>query len=102
MADEREIAVDPDVLEDDEEMMYLSDDEGNETAFRVLSRLRVNDGDYIVLEDAEDEESVMIFGICANEDGEEEIAPLDDEDEVQEVFYYFQAEFEDYEFCDAE
>lgn len=102
MADERDMTVDPELLEDDEEMVYLADDDGNETAFRILSRLHVNDGDYMVLEDAEDEDSVMIFGVYENEDGDEEIAPLDDEDEVQEVFYYFQAEFDDYEFCDAE
>ena len=87
---------------EEEEMIYLTDEDGGELAFRVMARMEIRGTNYLVLEDAEDEGSVLIFTAEPDEDGEEILNPVEDEDECQLVFDCFQADFDDYEFCDAE
>lgn len=96
---DKQLNLEPDA---EEETLVLTDDEDNEITFRVQGRMHVNDQDYIILEDLEDEGSVLIFGVNTADDGTEELFPIEDEDECQLVFDYFQADFDDYEFCDAE
>lgn len=94
--------LDPMSEEDDDEVIVLSDDEGNDSTFRVQGRMEVNGHRYMILEDLEDEGSVLIFSLETGDDGEDVLNPVEDEDECQLVYDYFIADMDDYEFCDAE
>ena len=61
----------------DEQVMRLTDEDGQEADFRQLCRFDLHGQTYVALEDLEDEESVILFRVSADEDGEE----LYDEDE---------------------
>ena len=81
--------------------VFLTDEEGNDIAFRLIGRLDWQGKTYAFLEDPEDEGSVMVFTVSA--DGEEEqYEALTDDDLCEEVFYLFQAEADDYEVGPAE
>ena len=70
-------------------MIVLTDDEGNDVEFEWLDTLELNDKTYVVvLPTDEDADEVVILRM--EEDGEEEtFVGLDDEDEVNEVFEAF-------------
>ena len=74
-----------------EEIIEMEDEDGNVIRMRVLDRLSLKDTDYIVVHDEEDEdeEGVMIFRLGEDEEGYETFEPIDDEDELDEVFYLF-------------
>ena len=74
-----------------EEIIEMEDEDGNVIRMRVLDRLSLKDTDYIVVHDEEDEdeEGVMIFRLGEDEEGYEAFEPIDDEDELDEVFYLF-------------
>ena len=84
-----------------EERLTLTDEDGTEIEFIILGRLKLNGTEYAFLEDPEDEGSVMVYRV-ASEDGEEVFEPVEDEDECEEAFFYFQAEADDYEVGPAE
>lgn len=86
----------------DEDILKLTDEDGEEASFRQLCRFDLNGKTYLVLEDLEEEDSVMIFTVSADEDGEELLCAVTDEDESEEAFYYFQTEEDGYEFGPAE
>lgn len=99
MSDEKDFFIEED---GEEEIITLTDDEGEDISFRVLAHMEVDGKDYLVLEDIDEDGSVMIFEVTQAEDGTDTLNPVEDEDECQRVFDYFQADCEDYEFCDAE
>ncbi len=84
-----------------EERVTLTDDEGNDIDFLMIGRLSLDGVTYVFLEDPEDEGSVLVFR-AETEDGEEVYTPVEDEDECENAFYYFQAEADDYEVGPAE
>ncbi len=86
-------------MTDDRILLY--DENGEEMAFIPLGRLCLNGKEYALLEDEEDEGSVMVFTVEAD-GGEDVYSPVEDEDECEEVFYLFQAESDDYEIGPAE
>lgn len=86
-------------MSDDRILLY--DDDGEEMAFLPLGRLNLNGKEYALLEDEEDEGSVMVFTV-ETDGGEDVYIPVEDEDESEEVFYLFQAEADDYEVGPAE
>ena len=86
----------------EEDIIYLQDEDGSDIPCRFLDRLTVRGVDYAVICELEDEDSVMIFRITDNGDGSENYDFVEDEDENEEVFDYFRIAFEDYDFCDAE
>ncbi len=92
----------PDTDIEDEDLIILTDDEGEDVPFRCLAQLELNGKTYAVLCDAEDENSVMIFRTEEDEDGEISYSAVEDEDECDDVFYTFEAEIDDYEFGPAE
>ncbi len=87
--------------EPDEELLWLTDEDGVESAYRPVGRIEFGGGTYAILEDAEDEGSVMVFHVETDEEGEV-LSPLDDGDLCEEIFYYFEAEQDDYEVGPAE
>lgn len=89
------------MADDEENLIQLTDDEGNEIEFIEIGRLQLNDKKYVFLEEPEDEGSVLVY-TAEQEDGEEILSPVEDEDECENAFYYFQAEADDYEVGPAE
>ena len=89
------------MADDEENMIQLTDDEGNEIEFIEIGRLQLNGKEYVFLEEPEDEGSVLVYH-AEQENGEEVLCPVEDEDECENAFYYFQAEADDYEVGPAE
>ena len=90
-----------DLREPEDTVITLSDGEGGDYDFRLLARLEIDGIRYAVLEDPEEDGSVMIYRVTAGEDGSEAFEALETEEESERVFYLFQAEIEDYEFGEA-
>ena len=82
---------------DDDSIVTLTDDEGNELDFLLLDVVEYNGNDYLVLlpmEDEEDEEDNVLI-LKAERNGEEEVFNgIDDENEVNAVFELFTAQLE--------
>ena len=87
--------------DDDESLISLTDEDGEEVEFIELGRIRLNGKEYVFLEEPDDEGSVLVYQ-AEQEDGEEILSPVEDEDECENAFYYFQAEADDYEIGPAE
>ena len=88
--------------EDDENLVIMTDEDGNEIEFIEIGRIKLDGKEYVFLEAPEDEGSVMVYRAEEDEDGEELLNPVEDEDECENAFYYFQAEADDYEVGPAE
>ena len=88
--------------EEDENLVIMTDEDGNEIEFIEIGRIKLDGKEYVFLEDPEDEGSVMVYRAEEDEDGEELLSPVEDEDECENAFYYFQAEADDYEVGPAE
>lgn len=84
------------------EIITLEDDTGEEVPCEVLDRLSVDGMPYIVLAPLDDEDSVMIFTVETDDEGNQSFTPVDDDDLNETVFDYFRAAYDDYEFGDAE
>lgn len=70
-------------------IIVLTDDEGNDVEFEWLDTIEMNDKSYVVvLPTEEDEEEVVILKI-EPEDDEDTFVGLDDEDEINAVFEAF-------------
>ncbi len=81
-------------MSDDRILLY--DEDGEEIAFLPLGRLTLDGVEYALLEEEDDEGSVMVFTV--ESDGEEDVyTPAEDEDESERIFYLFQAEADDYD-----
>ena len=87
---------------DQEAIVELVDDEGNEVAFEHLMTLEHNGAYYIVLMAAEDlaneeddEGEVLILKMDKDENGEDCYVTIDDDDEAQTVFDKFVAALEE-------
>lgn len=87
---------------DEEEMdnlVYLSDDEGNETAFEYLDSIEYNGAEYVVLISAdEDEDGVVILEVEPTPDDEEveNFISVDDENILNAVYNIFREKNKDY------
>ena len=70
-------------------VIVLTDDEGNDVEFEWLDTVEVNDKTYVVVLPVEDDsEEVVILKIESEED-EDTFVGLEDEDEINEVFEVF-------------
>lgn len=85
---------------DDDSIITLTDDDGNDVDFLLLDVVEYNGGDYIVLlpldeeDDQEEEDNVLILKAEKTEDGEESFVGIEDEDVVNAVFELFTAQLE--------
>ena len=81
-------------MNEEEEFIYLTDEEGNEYPFELLDVVTVNDEDYAVFfpaaEQEDDEETeVVILKVIAHEDGSAEFESTDDTDTLDKVYDIF-------------
>lgn len=93
--------------EEEPEIIYIPDDEGNEEEFEVIMKFEVDGSDkkymMVVPTDGEDEESdeVYAFRYEEDDDGEDlKLFTIDDEEEwniVEETFNTLMAEFDEEE-----
>ncbi len=91
MADEKIIQ---DFNEEDA-LITLTDDEGNEVEFEILDVLEHEGEEYIVLiENDEEADEVVILKIHPIDDDNEEYLSIDDEELLQHLFEIFKQKYE--------
>ena len=82
-------------MENDGELITLTDDEGNEVEFEFLDVIEYDGDEYIVLiENDEDADEVVILKINALDEETEEYVSIDDEEILQTVFDMFKKKYE--------
>ena len=99
-------------LNENEEIVILYDEDGNEQKFEFLDTIEMDSGTYVALapfdedeEIDEDEEVEVLFMKIEPDpenDEEEILTVVEDEDELDAVFEEFQQRMEDYEIVDDE
>ena len=91
MADEKNI----EEFENEDALITLVDDEGNEVEFEFLDVVEYEGEEYIVLiENDEDADEVVILKISPIDDNTEEYVSIDDEDLLQKLFDIFKKKYE--------
>lgn len=95
----------PDMNEEEyDDVVVMTDDEGNEFLYDIAARIEKNDNEYVVLvpQDEEDDEVVILKSVIVD-DETEELVPEEDEDVTDVVFEEFKQLFADeYNFTDGE
>lgn len=94
----------PEMNEDIEDVVVMTDDEGNEFLYDIAARIEKNDSEYVVLvpQDEEDDEVVILKSVLID-DETEELVPEEDEDITDAVFEEFKELFADeFNFTDGE
>lgn len=73
-------------MDNQEDIVSLIDDKGNEIDFEVIASLSFKENDYAILMpiDAEDD-AAYIFRIDNDDNGEEVLVPIENDDEFDEV-----------------
>ena len=89
----------------EENIIVLTDDEGNEVEFEFVDLIEMDEKEYVILipvEENEDEEAGEVVILKVDEQGEEEsYISVDDEEEANKVFEIFKDKFKDeFEFVD--
>ena len=91
MADEKNI----EEFENEDALITLVDDEGNEVEFEFLDVVEYEGEEYIVLiENDEDADEVVILKINPIDDNTEEYVSIDDEGLLQKLFDMFKKKYE--------
>lgn len=91
MADEKNI----EEFENEDALITLVDDEGNEVEFEFLDVVEYEGEEYIVLiENDEDADEVVILKINPIDDDTEEYTSIDDDDLLQKLFDIFKQKYE--------
>ncbi len=82
--------------EEYEDVVVMTDDEGNEFVYDIAARIEKNDNEYVVLvpQDEEDEEVVILRSVIID-DETEEFQPEEDEALTDEIFEEFKEMFTD-------
>lgn len=81
----------PDMNEEEyEDVVVMTNDEGNEYAYDIAARIEMNDNEYVVLvpQDEEDDEVVILRSVIVDDETEELVAE-DDESITDAVFEEF-------------
>lgn len=76
-------------MTEDENIIVLTDDEGNELQCDYLDTVTYKNSNFVVLyplDQDEEEGEVIILELVENEQGEEEYLTIEDEDLLDEVF----------------
>lgn len=98
---EKEIEQTEDEMED-VDLISLLDDEGNEYEFEVLDEIDYKDGHYYALmptfdlpdQDIESGSTYMIFEAVEDENGDPQLAEIEDEDLLDEIAEIFENNFD--------
>ena len=92
----------PEVEEEDENIIYLNDESGNEVSFEFLDLIEYDSEQYVVLLPLEnideDNGEVVILKLEDSEGGDEDLesyVSVDDENILKEVFKIFKEKFKD-------
>lgn len=92
----------PEVEEEDENIIYLNDESGNEVSFEFLDLIEYDSEQYVVLlplEDLEDDNGEVVILKLEDSEGEDEdlesYVSVDDENVLKEVFKIFKEKFKD-------
>ncbi len=99
--------------EEYDDVVIMTDDEGNEYLYDIAARIEKNDNEYVVLvpQDEEDDEVVILKSVLVNDETEELVAEENEEitdavfEEFKELFadeFNFTDEDDDAMFTDAE
>ncbi|EYE89667.1 hypothetical protein Q428_01240 [Fervidicella metallireducens AeB] len=73
-------------MENMENVVVLTDENGVETKFEVITALEVDGKEYFVLYPVDSEEDdAVVFRLDTNEDGEEMLAEIEDDEEFEKV-----------------
>lgn len=95
----------PDMNEEEyDDVVVMTDDEGNEFLYDIAARIEKNDSEYVVLvpQDEDDDEVVILKSVIVD-DETEELVPEEDEDVTDAVFEEFKQLFADeYNFTDGD
>jgi len=97
--------VNPEEMEEFDNVVTLTDEEGNDVNFEFLELVEYQGGEYVVLLPMDDEEAgeVVILQIIAESEDEETYAGVDDEAVLQGVFNLFKEKFKDeFDFTDED
>lgn len=81
----------------EEDLVYLTDDEGNEVAFEFIDYVELDSGEYVVLlpVDSNDGEVVILKFDGEGEDESENYVGVEDEETLAKVFAVFKERFSD-------
>ncbi len=90
---------------EDVDLISLLDDDGNEYEFEVLDEIDHKDGHYYALmptfdmpdQDIESGSTYMIFEAVEDENGDPQLAEIDDEDLLDELAEIFESHFDEME-----
>ncbi len=89
-------------VEEDENIIYLNDENGNEVSFEFLDLIEYDSEQYVVLlplEDIEDDNGEVVILKLEDSEGDDEdlesYVSVDDENVLKEVFKIFKEKFKD-------
>lgn len=85
------------------DLISLEDEDGNEYEFEVIDELDYKDGHYYALmplfdmpeEDIDSESTYMIFEAVEDENGDPQLAEIDDDELLDELAEIFEARFDE-------
>lgn len=88
--------------DDEQDLIILVDEEGNEHSFVLFDMIEVDEQSYALLtaadsEDEDEEDVVYIFRMEDDENGEKQLVCVDDEEELEKVFAAWEALEEDWD-----
>ena len=74
-------------MENQDNIIALKDENGNEVEFEVIATLNIKENDYTILLplEEEEEEVAYIFRIDRDDNGEELLVPVEEDEEFQLV-----------------
>ncbi len=76
-------------MDADENVLVLTDDEGNDVPFEILEDLTLDDTHYVLLvamnENEDEDDGILIFRVEADADGNESFLPEEDSRMLQRV-----------------
>ena len=76
---------------EEQEMFTMIDEEGNEREARILNVVEINNQEYVVyaISQNEEEEAIFVAKLVKDMIGNEDIVPIDNEEEKRIVFDAF-------------
>jgi len=88
------------VTEERDDIIVLTDENGEEVEFEHLDTIEMNGNHYVVLlpvegEEEEESEVVILKVVPGDEEDEDVLVQVDDEEELNEVFEEFKIRMED-------
>jgi uncharacterized protein YrzB (UPF0473 family) len=85
-------------MDNDISSITLHDEEGIETEFEVITKLDIEDKEYVIVTPKdEDEDTAIAMRIDKNENGEEVFVTVEDEDEFDIVSEAYETLFSEYD-----